>query len=82
MEYVESLKSAFVENNIENFKEIEKHVCTKIKLIEETSEKSRCDFSEKRDNFAENLISGSMKHAIFKDYSESQMKDKMVIAGR
>ena len=76
------LKSTFVENNIEKIKEIEKDVCTKIKLIEETSEKSLCDFSEKRDNFAENLISGSMKPAIFKYYSESQMKDKMVTAGR
>ena len=82
MEYVESLKSAFVENNIEKIKEIEKDVCTKIKLIEKTAEKSRYDVSAKRDTFAENLISGSRKHAIFKDYSESQMKDKMVIAGR
>ena len=71
MEYVESLKSAFVENNIEKNKEIENHVCTKIKLIEKTAEKSRCHFSAKWDNFTENFISDSIKHGIFKDYSES-----------
>ena len=82
MEYVESLRSAFVQNSIEKIKDIEKDVCTKIKLLDKTAERSRYDVSAKRDTFAGNLISGSMKYAIFKDYSESQMKDKMVIAGR
>ena len=61
MEYVESLKSAFVENNIEKIKEIQNHVFSKIKLIEETAEKTRYDFVKKRDNFAECLISDNMK---------------------